>query len=465
MLILLFYLGLLLNFIAIPVDTDFGWHLRCGQQFLETGKMCLNNNFSYFMPDYIWGYSSLLYDINIAWLYSHFGFWGVAFFGALVLFAVSLIFKLSYPKSKTLITSVSIWFFPSLFIINIGYRAQILTLLTLGLLILISKQILAATTIKKQLILNSIAILLITIWVNSHPSFVLGLLIYLTVCALQVWQKKYYYFMFALFALIFSMLNPMGISTYIEVLNHYTVDLSKLIAEWVRPSRLVQIFVLLISFSLLYKTFKAERKKTIWLFFTFCLIISTYLALTAKRHLPIYLLVLVYYLEEFSVLQTLFSRYGFKIKLINISVAIITLFIGLVNLRNLVNTNSIESAYCTKAFVKLPCAQVSKIKATNTHIFTSYEWGGYLIWKQPQNKVFVDGRMPAWKTSDNKSPYTVYLEIIQARKGWQKTLDKYKTDFIFIPTGTFLDILLKKGHPQYQLLFSDDLASLYKRVN
>ena len=29
--------------------------------------------------------------------------------------------------------------------------------------------------------------------------------------------------------------------------------------------------------------------------------------------------------------------------------------------------------------------------------FSEYGWGGYLIWKMPEKKVFVDGRMPSWR--------------------------------------------------------------------
>src|SRR5205814_1427764 len=30
-------------------------------------------------------------------------------------------------------------------------------------------------------------------------------------------------------------------------------------------------------------------------------------------------------------------------------------------------------------------------------IFALYDWGGYLDWKLPEKKVFVDGRMPSWR--------------------------------------------------------------------
>ena len=34
---------------------------------------------------------------------------------------------------------------------------------------------------------------------------------------------------------------------------------------------------------------------------------------------------------------------------------------------------------------------------TKGQIFSPYNWGGYLLWKLPEKKVFVDGRMPSWE--------------------------------------------------------------------
>jgi len=37
----------------LPVkDTDFGWHYRCGKEIWYNPKICLANNFSYFLENY-----------------------------------------------------------------------------------------------------------------------------------------------------------------------------------------------------------------------------------------------------------------------------------------------------------------------------------------------------------------------------------------------------------------------------
>jgi hypothetical protein len=37
------------------------------------------------------------------------------------------------------------------------------------------------------------------------------------------------------------------------------------------------------------------------------------------------------------------------------------------------------------------------------NLFSIYDWGGYLIWKLPEKKVFIDGRMPSWRWQGPKN--------------------------------------------------------------
>lgn len=100
------------------------------------------------------------------------------------------------------------------------------------------------------------------------------------------------------------------------------------------------------------------------------------------------------------------------------------------------------------------------------NVFSMYEWGGFLIWRKPKIKVFVDGQMPSWKDNQGKSPYQVFLEIIQTKDNWNKRLKALKTDYLLITTDSFLDLLLQKEAKKYgwQEEYRDDLAVIYKNV-
>jgi hypothetical protein len=97
----------------------------------------------------------------------------------------------------------------------------------------------------------------------------------------------------------------------------------------------------------------------------------------------------------------------------------------------------------------------------NENIFANYEWGGFLEWALPQDKYFVDGRMPTWKTPENLSPYTVYLNVIQAQPGYEKTLDTYKTDLLLITSGSYLDLELTNNKSVWQEVYRDDVSVIY----
>ncbi len=59
-----------------------------------------------------------------------------------------------------------------------------------------------------------------------------------------------------------------------------------------------------------------------------------------------------------------------------------------------------------------PYYQVRKIKKERPkgNIFNEYNWGGYLIWKLPEYKTFIDGRMPSWRDENGYSAFEEYLE-------------------------------------------------------
>ena len=122
--------------------------------------------------------------------------------------------------------------------------------------------------------------------------------------------------------------------------------------------------------------------------------------------------------------------------------------------------------YCQKGLTIYPCQAIKDYPQLSGNIYAMYEWGGFLIWQKPDIKVFVDGRMPAWKDENGKSPYQVFLDIIQTQSGWNEKLNKWKTDYLLITNGSYLDLLLKNGVNKYNWLevYRDDTAVIYKNI-
>jgi len=98
--------------------------------------------------------------------------------------------------------------------------------------------------------------------------------------------------------------------------------------------------------------------------------------------------------------------------------------------------------YCMGGSVKYPCRLISEYDfEKGARIYNRYEWGGYLIKELPDQKIFVDGRMPAWiNNKKHESPYLTYLHILQTKGDWVRQLANLQTDYILISPYTFMDL-------------------------
>jgi len=88
----------------------------------------------------------------------------------------------------------------------------------------------------------------------------------------------------------------------------------------------------------------------------------------------------------------------------------------------------------------------------------------FLIWKLPNAKLFIDGRMPAWvDPKENKSSYLVWLDIYQTKPEWANKLDILSTDYLLISPNTFIDIELKKNSHKYKYkeVYRDKISVIY----
>ena len=82
-------------------------------------------------------------------------------------------------------------------------------------------------------------------------------------------------------------------------------------------------------------------------------------------------------------------------------------------------------------------------------------------WQRPPKLSFGDAGGP---TSEGKSPYTIFLEILQARPGYQETLDRYGIEWLLFLPNTFLDLELRdKEDSVWREVYRDEVAVIYVR--
>jgi len=451
----LFFVSVFL-FGFFPVkDTDFGWHYRCGKEFLTSGSLCIKNNFSYFLPGYQAYYTGHLYDIIISFVYDHWGFLGISFVGSIVFTLAALVFIKLINNIKLGFVTYFIFFALSYSIFGLGFRPQIISYLFLFILLWLLES-------KNKKFFFFIPILFL-FWVNLHIGFFIGLFVLIF---FVFYEKKginrSQKLLIVFISFLTTLINPFGINVYREIFNHFTSPLGLMIAEWVKPSPFH--LVLIISLTIFGLVF-IIKQRPINFFYLLLLIFFSLLSLDARRNLPFFYPIFFYVIQDsFKDLKIL---KGFFDEIFIPILFSIVIFALIIYIPKTIEFNASWTEYCQKGQIVYPCQAIKNYPKLVGNVFNTYEWGGFLIWQKPNNRVFVDGRMPAWRDENGKSPYQVFLEIIQTQPGWNEKLNKWKTNYILITNGTFLDLLLQKEPVKYkwQEVYRDDIAVIYKNKN
>lgn len=464
------YLLVFIIFFLPAIDTDLGWHLRYGDHFLKTGNVLKENTLTYFLSNYQWAYSTGFFDLLTAAIYKTAGLLGLAF--AFGLLGVSLHWLFNRINRRPSILSFLSFLVVILFgwnVFYLGWRAQIFTFFFLVFELWIFKK--SEENKLWLFVLPSI----FALWGNIHGGFVLGLLLLCSRTLNQIYLKEWGRVAHSILLIIACsgavLLNPYGYRVYQESLLHAQYPLQKLIAEWVPPSLFVKIMGVVIFGVLTFFLWAKKQKQK--LFWTVVLILGLTLLFQGRRNTAFFALFAILasletFKDKLKILET--KKYLQQLELLTIAAAILVL--ALIRIPQTIEMSTNLESYCAKGLVKYPCKSAQFIRDNHlpgTNAFTAYEWGGFLEWQLPQYKYFVDGRMPAWDTLNKKSPYTEYLKIIQAQPGqdsqaWDKRLEEYKTDFLLIGSGTFLDIELKENqHLVWKETYRDNVSVVYTK--
>ncbi len=460
---LLFFLSLFIFFLLPTTDPDLGWQIRCGEEIWQRHSLCSVNRFTVLLKDYSWPNHYWLYQAMVFPLYKLGGFGGLTIFNALLMSLAFLFFYLAiknYLWEKILAAGLIIFWGWGVF--SSGLRSQLFSFFFSCLILFLS------TKLRQKTFWAAILPLIILVWANVHGgSVILGLILLFFLLTHQaVYQpKKIPLFIFVyLMSLSFTLFNPFGVAIYQDAWRHFAgVNLAGLIAEWVPPSPLAWWSILLsaLGLSLLVLLRPQKRENLFWLLLLFPFVI---LALKARRNVPFYWLIWFYILFKQSLIKDIWLK-----KEVIFLMFFVFFFFGLfLRLPLTIHTNLSLTNYCQDSNLSYPCGAVNFLRQqAPANVFNRYEWGGFLLWQLPEFNFFVDGRMPAWETPSHKSPYTIYLEILQTQPGWENTLKEYNISWILISPGTFMDLLLRPEPQKYgwQEAYRDQVSVIYQKVN
>ncbi len=91
-------------------------------------------------------------------------------------------------------------------------------------------------------------------------------------------------------------------------------------------------------------------------------------------------------------------------------------------------------------------------------IFTDDEWGGYLIYRlYPEKKVFIDGRLDFYGSRFSQT----CDDVVNARDGWEKSLDAYHVNTILLRTNAALAGTLKESR-RWRPVYDDGVAIVFR---
>jgi hypothetical protein len=106
-----------------------------------------------------------------------------------------------------------------------------------------------------------------------------------------------------------------------------------------------------------------------------------------------------------------------------------------------------------------PKAALATLRKTpHSRIFTSDEWGDYLIWTlYPSQRVFVDGRSDFYGDDFEDR----YLATLNVKYGWEKTLHRFGIDTILLPPDAPLTGALKES-ANWRVVYDDGIALVFR---
>jgi len=431
---------------VIFLDPDFGWRVQTGRLILR-GQFPRIDPFSYTMPSFPFVDHAWLVSALFAFIYDSFGMLGVSFVVSLVnvstLLLAARVFK-SPEKSKVFrpFSRVELGAFASvgfllLFSINysfFGVRAQVFSWFFFVLLLfLIFEE-------KNWLKRRKFFPLLIFVWANVHGSFVLGLALVLIYIILNLFSKKRFGFGdFLIFFLGFglSFVNPYKNGLWRESLSSFfDVRLRFFISEWMPLLTMIHVGYVVLIVLCIFFIFKGIGKYKLNQIVIFSILL--FLAIGSKRNVLFWALFSLPLLERSSIsfykflLKIKYGRERFVKVYKSFWLLVLTLIFSQMFL-------DFISAYQLKKWY--PSEGVSFLKSLDLkgEIFSDYGWGGYLIWKLPEKKVFIDGRMPSWKNSkvsgerELYSAFDTYLEILSGKVDFEEVAKRFAINYVLFP--------------------------------
>jgi len=402
-----------------------------GQQIIQHGILA-TDPFSYTMPTYNFIDHEWLSNVLIAVGYKTLGVYGLSIIFT-VIFVASLLIVI--PKQFKNYVYLPLLLSGTIMLSFFGVRTQVITWFFLSILL---RVIFDENLWKKW---KFFLPLLFIPWVNLHGGFAIGIALLSLVFVLKSAQNRKFeanYFVVCLFSLILTFINPYGVRIWWEIWMQISDgSLRWNIAEWT-PAIFYVDFALFILFTVsLFLLFKYRAKiggvKT--MIYLFLLL----MAVSSIRHLPLWgLSAILITAETIGILLIGVKKNKYAIIRLRKLKKILFVVIAIVFICQVYVLFKAAPSLSEQGFYPVQAVKFLQASKLNGNLFTSYNYAGYLLWKLPSKKDFIDGRMPSWRRNGyfkNESNYAFkdYLTMTADEKYFKKMLQKYNIRYVLFP--------------------------------
>ncbi len=447
-------------------DPDIWWHLRDGEYLLTNIRFPRMDMYSFTVSGQPWMDHEWLAEVAYYLAWRAFGLAGVQ---ALFMVLLELIFLgllyLCYKTSRTFKGSVLACCI-SVFLatVSFGPRTILFGYIYLVVLLIVLDQFRSRGNAPLWLLPP-----LFCLWINTHGSWSLGLIVFAIVVASGLfqgswrsvealrWPPRQLRQMFLTFGscVLALFVNPYG---YRLIL--YPLDLAfrqKLniahIAEWTSVDfhQVRGKIVLILLVGLLLAALLSGHR---WKLHELCLaLFGLYCGLTYIRFLFLAAILLAPLLAKFL---DFLGPYRPEIDkprlnaliLCGILIIMVRWFPSSSQLRKLIAKDYPEEI--------LPYLRSHRLEG---RVLNYYLWGGYLGWNDRDFKVFIDSRVDIFEYAGVLKDY---IDAIELKKSLE-ILDKHQIRYVLFPPQEPLAYLLKQDR-DWKVVFSGDVSTMFERI-
>jgi len=446
-------------------DPDIWWHLRNAAYLLGKHHFPSRDMYSFTVAGHWWVNHEWLSELPYYFAYRAMGFPGIKLLTALILSTLFLcLLYLCYQESRNFKASVAACYFCTLLAtVSYGPRTILFGYVYLAILLIVLQRFRNKGDAPLWILPP-----LFCLWINTHGSWSLGMVIFslMAVSGLVggAWGKidsvrwtpkqlrKLGLVAVASVAALF--VNPFGWR-----LVYYPVDLAfnqrlniTHVAEWVTVDfhTMRGKLVLMLIVGLLLAQMVRNRRWNLGELLVF--LFALYSGVTYVRFLILLAVVVAPILAK---ALDFFPRYRplDDTPKLNAAVILLTL-VALVYWRPTPAriAPSVEQSFPTRL---MPYLEAHPLDG---NLLNFYFWGGYLGWKNPNIKVFVDSRVDIF---EYEGVLNDYLSILML-KNPDSIIEKYRIKYVlFPPTEAYTYVL--EHDPRWKLLYKDNVCVLLER--